>query len=77
MKPNPRSYIRSLHRTVFEENPVIVTFIQLKRIIDIYFKLSEKSKKLSQNIFENKEKLEKMKSNMEKPMEIGYFNIMR
>ncbi len=77
MNSNPRSYIRSLHRTVFEENPVIVTFIQLKRIIDIYFRLSEKSKKLSQNIFENKEKLEKMKSNMGNPQDTGYLNIMR
>jgi len=77
MKSNLRSYIRSLHRTLFEENPIIIAFIQIKSITDVYFKLSKKSRKLSQNIFENREKLEKMKSHMGNSSDTGYFNLMR
>ena len=59
---NLRIYMASFHKTLVENNPVIIIFIQLKRFLVSYFTLSKKSREVNKNIFEAKIRLEKTRS---------------
>ncbi|OGI21965.1 MAG: hypothetical protein A2287_06425 [Candidatus Melainabacteria bacterium RIFOXYA12_FULL_32_12] len=62
MRSNPRLFIRSLQSLIFENNPIIFIFIQLKKILNNSTEFPQKHKKIFKSIQENKTRLEKAKS---------------
>lgn len=62
MSANLRLYIRSINKVIFEINPLIATFLQLKSIFKSIEEVPKKPKVIQKNIFESKTKLEKTKS---------------
>jgi len=57
-----RLFFRSLQNALIHNNPVVVFAAQLKRIYTFYFELSGKSKNLSGNINQVKNRLEKVRN---------------
>ena len=58
---NIRIYTRSFQKILVEDNPIIRIMIEFKKSLEGYFFLSRKSKELSKNIFEERNKFLKTK----------------
>lgn len=65
MRSNPRLFIRLFQDAIIKNNPIIVAFEQIRKIISVYSEFFGKSQKISKNICDNKLKLEKAKSIIE------------
>ena len=62
MRSSLRSLIRSLQNLIIENNPLVVSVIQLKNLFNTFKELPQKSSNISKKILENQAKLEKAKS---------------
>jgi hypothetical protein len=71
---NFRIYFRSIQKVFFEDNPVMVAFIQLKRIIEICSEFNGRSRKISTSINQTKSKLEETKKAINLELKQNNFN---
>jgi len=80
MGSNLRIYFRSFQKVFFENNFILVSLIQFKRIIDIFSELNGKSRKISKSINETKSRFEVAKKIMNsdsKKNNSNFINLIR
>lgn len=62
MRSNPRLFIRSIQTSIIQNNPAVLLYFRIKKLFAMCTDFPQKNSKISKNILNTKEKIEKTRS---------------